>query len=125
MWIKNIHREIIGESMGENAEAWDMGIPSPVVYRLSDEKEQFEKVPIMRIENIHSLLISENILLIINVDSQIAFIWEGSAVTIHMKFLAARLAPEVRDLHGTMPIHTLDQHSESDAFKNLLKKKEV
>ncbi|MBN2157012.1 MAG: hypothetical protein JW776_13295 [Candidatus Lokiarchaeota archaeon] len=107
--------------MGESEE-WEIDLqPSFIAYKLNDKEEKFEKLPHSIAEEIHPYLLSENIVLIIDMENQNAYIWEGSAASIHMKFLAARIAPTVRDRHGTMNLHSIDQSSEPDGFKVFMK----
>jgi len=107
--------------MGEGTEEWDITSPSLIVYKLNDSQEIFEKIQFGSIEDLHTHLVSDNVLLVIDIASQESYLWKGESTTIHMKFLAARIAPEVRDKHGTMALHTVDENSESVEFKTLLK----
>ena len=112
--------------MGESEE-WEIESVSEfsiILYKLNDEEERFDRVDIENVEDVYPHLVSGNILIVIDKDGQNAYLWVGSESTIHMKFLAARIAPETRDKHGTMStmqLHNLEESSESDEFKKLLR----
>lgn len=112
--------------MGETEE-WDIDPNdsfSIIVYRLHGEEEKFEKMDVKNIEEIHPHLVSDNILLIIDTKGHNAYLWVGRAATIHMKFCAARVAPQTRDHWGsmsTMQLHNIEESSEPPEFKSLLR----
>ncbi len=111
--------------MGETGE-WDIDNISSfsiILYKLNDEEERFNRIDIKSIEEIHPYLISNNILMIIDTSGHNTYLWVGGTTTVHMKFLAARIAPQTRDKHGsmsTMKLHNIEESSEPPEFKKLL-----
>jgi hypothetical protein len=114
--------------LGETEE-WDLSPKdtfSIILYKLNDEEERFDKIEVNSLEEIHPYLIFSNIVLVIDTKGHNAYLWIGSEVTVHMKFLAARIAPQVRDRHGsmsTMQLHNIEQLEQSEIsgeFKSLM-----
>jgi hypothetical protein len=115
--------------MGETEE-WDLHPVDTfpiILYKLNDEEERFDKIDVNSIEGIHPYLIFSNIVLVIDTKGHVAYLWVGKEASVHMKFLAAQISPQVRDRHGsmsTMQLHNIEQSEESEIsgeFKSLLK----
>ncbi len=111
--------------MGETEE-WDIDPEdtfSIILYKLNDEEERFDRIEIKSLEEIHPYLVFNNILLIIDTKGHSAYLWVGNEATVHMKFIAARIATQVRDLWGsmsTMHMHHIEEFDEPSEFKKLL-----
>jgi hypothetical protein len=114
--------------LGETEE-WDLHPVDTfpiILYKLNDEEERFDKIEVNSIEEIHPYLIFSNIVLVIDTKGHNAYLWEGNEVSVHMRFLSARLAPSVRDRHGsmsTMHLHNIEQSEQSEIsaeFKTLM-----
>ena len=112
-------------SMGETEE-WDLNPVDTfhlVLYKLNDEEERFDKIDVNSVEDIRSYLIFNNIVMIIDTKGQQAYLWVGKEATVHMKFVAARIAPQTRDFHGSMStiqLHNIEESEEPAEFKELL-----
>ncbi len=111
--------------MGETEE-WDLNPVDTfplILYKLNDEEERFDKINVKSVNQIHPYLIFSNILMIIDTKGQQAYLWVGKEATVHSKFIAARIAPQTRDLHGsmsTMQLHNIQQSEEPPDFKEIL-----
>jgi len=111
--------------LGETEE-WDLNPVDTfpiVLYKLNDEEERFDKINVNSVEEIHPYLIFSNVVMIIDIKGQQAYLWVGKEATIHMKFVAARIAPQTRDLHGSMStiqLHNIEESEEPPEFKELL-----
>ncbi len=66
------------------------------VYKLNEETAEFEKIPREKI-NPKKLLHPNSVLLFCDPNHFKAWIWHGCETTTRMKFLAAKLAPSVRE----------------------------
>ena len=111
--------------MGDTEE-WDIDPVdtfSIVLYKLNDEEERFDQIQVKSVEEIHAYLVFKSILMIIDTKGHSAYLWVGNEATVKMKFVAARIAPQTRDRHGsmsTMHLHNIEQSSEPTEFKTLL-----
>ena len=89
-----------------------------LVFQLNDEKEDFEKLDVPDDKELHEILNSSNVLLILDPPNHTGWRFLGSKITSRMKFLSAQLALNVRDDHGlTMEIRTVEEGSSTSLFK--------
>lgn len=89
-----------------------------IVYQLNDEIAAFEELDLDENVKLYELLDPSFILLFLDPEHYKAYIWQGSEVSIRMKFLSANLAASVRDKHGpAMKIVTQDEGNEDLGFK--------
>ncbi len=91
------------------------------VYQLNDEMGEFEELDLDLGVKLYELLDPSFSLLFLDPNNFKGWIWQGSEVSTRMKFLSAKLAPSVRDRHGTaMRLTTVDDNNEPMAFKILV-----
>ena len=111
--------------MGETEE-WDLNPVDTfpiVLYKLNDEEERFDKIQIKSVDEVELHLKANNIIMLIDTKGHQAYLWVGKEATVHQKFIAARIAPQTRDLHGsmsTMQLHNIEESEEPPEFKELL-----
>ncbi len=100
---------------------------SLIIYQFNDEEGEFEELEIEEEEGdeeefkLYDLLDSENILLIVDPAHYRVWVWHGLNTTTRMKFISAKIAPSVRDLHGiAYKITTVDDGNETQAFRIMI-----
>ena len=92
-----------------------------VVYQFNDQIGDFEELIIDPNLKLKDLLDSDFILLFIDPQHYRVWLWHGSNTTTRMKFIAAKMAPPIRDKHGiAFKISAVDEDNESHAFKVML-----
>lgn len=107
-------------------EEWDLNPVDTfpiILYKLNDEEERFDKIEIKSMEEVKPHLIPSNIVMVIDTKGHQAYLWVGKEATVHQKFLAARIAPQTRDRHGsmsTMQLHNIEESEEPAEFNELL-----
>ena len=70
---------------------------------------------------LYEVLDPDNILLFIDHDHSVAWLWIGSNTTTKMRFVSAKIAPSFRDRYGfAYRLRTEDEGSESNAFKIMI-----
>jgi len=64
---------------------------------------------------------SDSIYIIVDPFNKEVWIWNGKNANIRLKFIAAKIAPSIRDQHGIdYMITAIDEDYEDKAFKNLV-----
>jgi len=92
-----------------------------LIFKLDVESEEFKEIFYKGDLPIHKFLNHYRILLFVDPEHSKVYIWEGSEVTIRMKFLSAQLASKVRDKYGIdCSITTVDDGDETLDFKQFL-----
>ncbi|MFX1380137.1 MAG: hypothetical protein ACFFA4_13705 [Promethearchaeota archaeon] len=92
-----------------------------VIYQFNEELEDFEEIQIKENHPLFELLDSNKIILFIDKHSRKVWIWEGKNTNPRMKFISARVAPNVRDKHDiSYTITSVDDGEETAAFKILV-----
>jgi hypothetical protein len=90
------------------------------IFTLDVDSEKF--VPVKGIEHpLKKVLDSTRIYLILDPHNSKVWIWKGSEANIRMKFMAAQLAPNIRNRYAVdYNIAAVDENNENDEFKELL-----
>ncbi|MFW9938227.1 MAG: hypothetical protein ACFFC1_22445 [Promethearchaeota archaeon] len=92
-----------------------------VVYQFNDRDADFEELIIDPTLKLKDLLDSDFVLLFVDPQHYRVWLWHGSNTTTRMKFIAAKMAPPIRDKHGiAFKISAVDEDNESLAFKVML-----
>ena len=92
-----------------------------IVYQFNDQIGDFEELIIDPEIELKDLLDDDFILLFVAPKYYRVWLWHGYNTTTRMKFLAAKMAPLVRDRHGiAFKITAVDQDNETIAFKVML-----
>ena len=91
-----------------------------LVFQLDAIAEKFDKVDVREETPLCELLYHDLVLFFVDPENKTIWIWEGIGATTRMKFLAAQLAPNIRDLYGIdYTINSIDDGEEPSEFKNL------
>lgn len=94
---------------------------SVLIFKLDVQSEDFKEISYEKDLPLHKFLNHNRILLFVDSEHSRIYIWEGSNVTIRMKFLSAQLASKVRDQYGIdYSITTVDDGDETLDFKQFL-----
>ncbi|MEJ2250944.1 MAG: hypothetical protein P8Y70_18730 [Candidatus Lokiarchaeota archaeon] len=90
------------------------------IFKLDSNSEKF--ILIKNLEKpIKDLLESNKILLLLDPRNSKVWIWKGSKAGVRLKFMAAQLAPNIRNQYAVdFEISTMDENNESDEFKEFL-----
>ena len=89
-----------------------------VVYQFNDQIGDFEELIIDPDIELKDLLDDDFILLFIDPKHYRVWLWHGYNTTTRMKFIAAKLAPSVRDRYGIgFKISAVDEGNETLGFK--------
>ncbi|MFX1274505.1 MAG: hypothetical protein ACFFBP_08195 [Promethearchaeota archaeon] len=89
-----------------------------VVFQFNDQLGEFEELEIEEDFPLHELLDPDFILLFVDPENFRVWIWHGSNTTTRMKFISAKLAPNIRDKYGiAFKITASDDGNESLPFK--------
>ncbi|MHA1344488.1 MAG: hypothetical protein ACTSQG_10900 [Promethearchaeota archaeon] len=89
-----------------------------IVYQFNDQLSEFEELDIEENLPLYELLDSDFILLFVDPAHYSVWVWQGSNTTTRMKFISAKIAPNIRDRHGiAYKITTVDDGNETLAFK--------
>lgn len=93
----------------------------PVMYKFSNEKDDFKVFFIEPNIDIVDLLDDAEILEFVDNQSHMIWYWYGINTNTRMKFIASKMAPTVRDLHGiTYKVSVVHQGNEPIEFLNML-----
>jgi len=88
-----------------------------IVFQYNDELTEYQKLQFERDVKITDLLDPEFILLFVDSKRHRVWIWHGSNTTTRMKFIAAKLAPSIRDRYGIgYKISAVDEANETSVF---------
>lgn len=89
-----------------------------IVFQYNDELNEFQELELGPGIELIELLDSDFILLFIDPTRYRVWIWHGSTTTTRMKFIAAKLAPSIRDRYGIgFKISAVDEGNETLGFK--------
>ncbi len=89
-----------------------------IVFQYNDELNEFQELEISDDIQIPELLDPDFVLLFVDPSRYRVWIWHGSNTTTRMKFIAAKLAPSIRDRHGIgFKIGAVDEGNETLGFK--------
>ena len=92
-----------------------------LVFQYNDQLGEFQELEIEEDFPLNELLDSEFILLFVDPKRYRVWIWHGAETTTRMKFVAAKLAPSVRDRYGiAFRITAVDEGNEVLVFKVML-----
>ena len=92
-----------------------------LVFQYNDQLGEFQELEIEQNFPLHELLDSEFILLFVDPKRYRVWIWHGAETTTRMKFIAAKLAPSIRDRYGiAFRIIAVDEGNEMLGFKVML-----
>ena len=92
-----------------------------LVFQYNDQLGEFQELEIEETFPLHELLDSEFILLFVDPKRYRVWIWHGVETTTRMKFIAAKLAPSIRDRFGiAFRIAAVDEGNEMLGFKVML-----
>ena len=88
------------------------------IYQFNDKLGEFEELEIEEDLPLHELFDSDFILLIVDPTYYRVWLWHGANTTTRMKFIAAKIAPKIRDRYGiAYKITAVDEGDETKAFK--------
>ncbi len=91
------------------------------VYQFNDEIGDFEELIIDPELKLQDLLDDDFVLLFTDPQHYRIWLWHGYNTTTRMKFIAAKMAPAIRDKHGiAFKITAVDQDDETHGFKVML-----
>ena len=89
-----------------------------IFFQYNDELNEYQELEIEEDVQIHELLDPDFILLFVDSKRYRIWIWHGSNTTTRMKFIAAKLAPSIRDRYGIgFKIAAVDEGNETLNFK--------
>ena len=89
-----------------------------IVFQYSDELNEYQELELEGDIQIKELLDPDFILLFVIPKRYRIWIWHGSNTTTRMKFIAAKLAPSIRDRYGIgFKIGAVDEGNETRGFK--------
>ncbi len=96
-----------------------------IVFHYNDELNEYQELEVEEGVEIQDLLDPDFILLFVDPKRYRIWIWHGSNTTTRMKFIAAKLAPSIRDRYGIgYKITAVDEGDETLGF-NIAAGKEV
>jgi len=88
------------------------------VYQFNDKLGDFEELEIEEDLPLYELFDSDFILLVVDPTSYRVWLWHGANTTTRMKFIAANIAPKIRDHYGiAYKITAVDEGNETTGFK--------
>jgi len=91
------------------------------VYQFNDEIGDFEELIIDPDVQLKDLLDDDFVLLFVDPQHFRVWLWHGYNTTTRMKFIAAKMAPAIRDKHGiAFKITAVDQDNEAHGFLVML-----
>ena len=94
---------------------------NPVMYKFSNEKDDFKVFFIEPNIDIVDLLDDAEILEFVDNQSHMIWYWYGINTNTRMKFIASKITPTVRDIHGiTYKVSVVHQGNEPIEFLNML-----
>jgi len=89
-----------------------------IVFQYNDELNEYQELELEENVKIPELLDSDFILLFVDPKRYRVWIWHGANTTTRMKFIAAKLAPGVRDRYGIgYKVLAVDEANETRGFK--------
>ncbi|MFX1328774.1 MAG: hypothetical protein ACFE91_11655 [Promethearchaeota archaeon] len=89
-----------------------------IIFQYNDELSEFQELEIDKDIQLSELLDPDFVLLFVDPSRYRVWIWHGSNTTTRMKFIAAKLAPSIRDRYGIgFKITAVDEGNETSGFK--------
>jgi hypothetical protein len=89
-----------------------------IVFQYNDKVNEFQELELEEDIQIKELLDPDFVLLFVDFKRYRVWIWHGSNTTTRMKFIAAKLAPSIRDRYGIgFKIAAVDEGNETSGFK--------
>jgi hypothetical protein len=89
-----------------------------IVFQYNDELNGYQELELEENVKIPELLDSDFILLLVDPKRYRVWIWHGANTTTRMKFIAAKLAPGIRDRYGIgYKVLAVDEANETLGFK--------
>ncbi len=89
-----------------------------IVFQYNDELNEFQELELADDIQIPELLDPDFVLLFVDPSRYRVWIWHGSNTTTRMKFIAAKLAPSIRDRYGIgFKISAVDEGNETLGFQ--------
>jgi hypothetical protein len=89
-----------------------------IVFQYNDELSEYQELELEGDVHIKELLDPEFILLFVDPKRYRVWIWHGSNTSVRSKFIAAKLAPNIRDRYGIgFKITAVDEGNETKGFK--------
>ena len=89
-----------------------------IVFQYNDQLNEFQELELEDNIEIPDLLDPDFVLLFVDPSRYRVWIWHGSNTTTRMKFIAAKLAPSIRDRYGIgFKISAVDEGNETSSFK--------
>ncbi|MFW9972955.1 MAG: hypothetical protein ACFFDF_22405 [Candidatus Odinarchaeota archaeon] len=89
-----------------------------IVFQYNDQLNEFQELELSDDVQIGDLLDPDFVLLFVDPTRYRVWIWHGSNTTTRMKFIAAKLAPTIRDKYGIgFKISAVDEGNETMGFK--------
>ncbi|MHA2473882.1 MAG: hypothetical protein ACXAES_11680 [Promethearchaeota archaeon] len=89
-----------------------------IVFQYNDELNEYQELELEEEIEMHELLDPDFILLFVDPKRYRIWRWHGSNTTTRMKFIAAKLAPSIRDRYGIgFKITAVDEGNETLNFK--------
>ena len=89
-----------------------------IVFQYNDELNEYQELELEENVKIPELLDSDFILLFVDPKRYRVWIWHGANTTTRMKFIAAKLAPGIRDRYGIgYKVLAVDEANETRGFK--------
>ena len=88
------------------------------IYQFNDKLSDFEELEIEEDLPLYELLDPDFILLVVDPTAYRVWLWHGANTTTRMKFIAAKIAPKIRDRYGiAYKITAVDEGNETTGFK--------
>ncbi|MFX1299046.1 MAG: hypothetical protein ACFFD2_29830 [Promethearchaeota archaeon] len=88
------------------------------IFQFNDQKGEYEELEVQEGVPLYELLDPDFILLFVDPEHYRVWIWHGANTTTRMKFIAAKIAPKIRDRYGiAYKITAVDEGQETKAFK--------
>ena len=92
-----------------------------IFFQYSDEDQEFQELEVEEELPLYELLDSDFILLFVDEAHYRVWVWQGSNTTTRMKFISAKIAPNIRDKYGiAYKITAVDDGNETLAFKIMI-----
>jgi len=102
----------------ESGEIPEIEEEKPIVFQFNDELQEFQELQFEEDLELYELLDSDFVILFVDPKRYRVWIWHGNNVTTRMKFIAAKIAPKIRDEYGiSYKITAVDEGDETMAFK--------
>jgi len=92
-----------------------------ISFQYSDEDQEFQELEVEEELSLYELLDSDFILLFVDEARYRVWVWQGTNTTTRMKFISAKIAPNIRDKYGiAYKITAVDEGNETLGFKVMI-----